>query len=223
LTAASSYDPPRTTGAPSIPDPAGGLAMQRNSMRDLDPTCGGLLPLIASLEPAPAVRDDRGDAWMTRGEVRAASLTLAEGIASDRKRLVFLFCGNSCETVIGLLAAAAAGHAVALIDPSLARDKLSALIEAYEPDLVVATPDVGEKLREGPLAWGDWRSHGSALNAPPGKLERHGSTSIPHCRCFFPPQARPAARNMCGCRAARSSLTRRRSPRRWSSTIAAPA
>jgi acyl-CoA synthetase (AMP-forming)/AMP-acid ligase II len=130
-------------------------------MRDLDFTCGGLLPLIAPLEPAPAARDDRRDVWMTRAEVRTASLALAESIASGRKRLVFLFCGNSCETVIGLLAAAAAGHAVALIDPSLAKDKLSALIAAYRPDLVLATPDIGEKLRAQALDCGGWRSHES--------------------------------------------------------------
>ena len=63
-------------------------------------------------------------------------------------RLVFLLCGNTCETVIGLLAAAAAGHAVALIDPSLAEDKWSALIEAYQPEVVLSTPDIGEKLRD---------------------------------------------------------------------------
>jgi acyl-CoA synthetase (AMP-forming)/AMP-acid ligase II len=120
-------------------------------MRDLDISCGGLLPLIASLETAPAARDDRRDVWVTREELRGASLGLAESIASERKRLAFLFCGNTCETVIGLLAAAAAGHAVALIDPLLTEDKLGALIEAYQPELVLWTQDVGDKLRD----WAD--------------------------------------------------------------------
>src|SRR5271166_2904722 len=133
--------------------------MQRNSMRDLDFSCGGLLPLIASAERAPAARDDRSDAWLTRGEVRTASLGLAENIASARKRLVFLFCGNTCETLIGLLASAAAGHAVALIDPSLAEDKLSALIDAYQPELVLSTPDIGQTLRDQAGAPGGWRSY----------------------------------------------------------------
>ena len=130
-------------------------------MRELDFSCGGILPLIASLEPAPAARDDRGDVWLTRDELRAASLGLAENIASERKRLVFLFCGNTCETLIGLLAAAAAGHAVALIDPSLAEDKLSALIEAYRPELVLSAPDIGETLRNLGGASGGWRSYES--------------------------------------------------------------
>ena len=152
--------------------------MQRNSMRDLDFSCGGLLPLIASLEPAPAARDDRGDVWLTRDEIRTASLALAGTIASERKRLVFLFCGNSCETVIGLLAAAAAGHAVALIDPSLAKDKLSALIAAYQPELVLSTPDIGEKLRGQALAWGGWRSHESRAGVVEWTARNTGATSV---------------------------------------------
>jgi acyl-CoA synthetase (AMP-forming)/AMP-acid ligase II len=152
--------------------------MQRNSMRDLDVSCGGLLPLIASLEPAPAARDDRANVWLTRDEIRTASLALAGAIASERKRLVFLFCGNSCETVIGLLGAAAAGHAIALIDPSLAADKLSALIAAYQPDLVLSTPDIGEKLREQALGWGDWRSHESRAGLVEWTTRDPGAPSI---------------------------------------------
>ena len=116
-------------------------------MGDLDFSCGGLLPLIAPLEAAPALCDDRGDIWLTRGEVRAASLGLAEKIASERKQLVFLFCGANSETVIGLLAAATAGHATALIDPSLPEETLKGLIDAYRPDLVLGASDFGEKLR----------------------------------------------------------------------------
>src|SRR6516164_6057447 len=104
-------------------------------MRDLDPSCGGLLPLIAPLEPRPAICDDRTEMWLTREALRDGSLRLAEQVASDRKRLVFLLSGNNCETVISLLAAAAAGHAVALIDPALPADKLEGLVEAYEPEL----------------------------------------------------------------------------------------
>ena len=107
------------------------------AMNDLDLSCGGLLPLIAPLEAAPAIYDDRSDIWLTREELRAASLDLAEKIASERKRLVFLFCGVNSETLIGLLAAAAAGHATALIDPSAPEDVLTGLIEAYQPELVL--------------------------------------------------------------------------------------
>ena len=128
------------------------------AMNDLDLTCGGLLPLIGPIEAAPAVRDDRGEAWLTREQIRAASLQLAGQIASTRKQLVFLFCGASSETLIGLLAAAAAGHATALIDPSLAEDRLKGLIDAYQPELVLGARDFGEKLRAVADASADTRS-----------------------------------------------------------------
>src|ERR1700690_1404148 len=99
-------------------------------MMDLDLSCGGLLPLIPRLEPSPAVYDDRSDSWLTREELRSASLDLAKSIASKRKRLVFLLCGVNSETIIGLLAAAAAGHATALVDPSVSKDVLTGLIQA---------------------------------------------------------------------------------------------
>jgi acyl-CoA synthetase (AMP-forming)/AMP-acid ligase II len=126
-------------------------------MRELDSSCGGLLPLIASLEALPAVRDDRSEAWRTRGDLRAASLELGRSLASERKRLVFLFCSNATGTVIALLAAAAAGHAIALIDPGLAEDKLQALLEAYEPELVLGTGDVGGILHDLADQSKDWR------------------------------------------------------------------
>jgi acyl-CoA synthetase (AMP-forming)/AMP-acid ligase II len=116
-------------------------------MNDLDFSCAGLLPLIAPLEAMPAIRDDRSDVWLTRADARAASLELAGKIASGRKQLVFLFCGANKETVIGLLAAAAAGHATALIDPSLPEDRLKGLIEAYRPEIVLGARDFGETMR----------------------------------------------------------------------------
>jgi acyl-CoA synthetase (AMP-forming)/AMP-acid ligase II len=115
-------------------------------MNDLDLSCGGLLPLITPLEASRAVYDDRNGIWLTREELRAASLDLAEKIASERKRLVFLFCGVNSETLIGLLGAAAAGHATALIDPLVPEDVLTGLIEAYQPELVLGAGGIGEKL-----------------------------------------------------------------------------
>jgi acyl-CoA synthetase (AMP-forming)/AMP-acid ligase II len=118
-------------------------------MNDLDLSCGGLLPLIAPLEASPAVYDDRDGGWLTREELRKASLDLANCIASERKRLVFLFCGVNSETLTGLLAAAAGGHATALIDPSAPEDVLTGLIEAYQPEIVLGARagDIGEKMR----------------------------------------------------------------------------
>src|SRR6202453_1603350 len=115
-------------------------------MNDLDLSCSGLLPLIPRLEPSPAVYDDRSDSWLTREELRSASLDLAKSIASERKRLVFLLCGVNSETIIGLLAAAAAGHATALIDPALPEHLMKGLLESYQPELILGPRGSSEKL-----------------------------------------------------------------------------
>ena len=115
-------------------------------MKDLDLSCGGLLPLIAPLEASPAVYDDCGDSWLTREGLRTASLDLARTIASEHKRLVFLLCGVNSGTIIGLLASAAAGHATALIDPSLSEHLMMGLIQSYQPDLILGARGAIEKL-----------------------------------------------------------------------------
>ena len=117
-------------------------------MNDLDLSCGGLLPLIPRLEASPAVYDDRSTSWLTREELRNASLDLARAIASERKRLVFLLCGVNSETIVGLLAAAAAGHATALIDPALPEHLMAGLIESYQPELILGARGSGEKLAD---------------------------------------------------------------------------
>jgi acyl-CoA synthetase (AMP-forming)/AMP-acid ligase II len=65
--------------------------------------------------------------------------------------------------LIGLLAAAAAGHATALIDPAAPEDVLKSLIEAYQPELILGSRDLGEKLRAvagaaAPLDWAESRA-----------------------------------------------------------------
>ena len=115
-------------------------------MNDLDLTCGGLLPLIPRLEASPAVYDDRSSRWLTREELRTASLDLAKTIASEQKRLVFLLCGVNSETIIGLLGATAAGHATALIDPALPEHLMTGLLESYQPELILGPRGSGQKL-----------------------------------------------------------------------------
>jgi acyl-coenzyme A synthetase/AMP-(fatty) acid ligase len=114
-------------------------------MKDLDLSCGGLLPLIRRLEASPAVYDDCNNSWLTREELRRASLDLAKAIASDQKRLVFLLCGVNSETIVGLLAGAASGHATALIDPSVPEQLLKGLIESYQPELILGQRGSREK------------------------------------------------------------------------------
>lgn len=106
----------------------------------LDPSCGGLLPVISEREDQPAISDAaaEGVTWQSRASLRQAALTVAETLGAAEKRLVFLFAANSAASVAGVLGALSAGHAVALVDPDMAPDRLAALIDAYEPDWFVA-------------------------------------------------------------------------------------
>src|ERR1700735_2901050 len=119
-------------------------------MNDLELSCGGLLPLISHLEALPAGDDEGKDSWRTRDELRTASHDLAKQIASEQKRLVFLLCGVNSETIIGLLAAAAAGHATALIDPALPEHLMTGLLESYHPELLLGAPGSFEKTPDPP-------------------------------------------------------------------------
>lgn len=124
-------------------------------MRELDPSCGGLLPLAGPQDGA-AVSDDAGAA-LTRDGLRAAALALAGDWATGDKRLVFLFAANTVGSVVGLLGALAAGHAVALLDPGLAEDRVAALVAAYRPDFALAEAPVaglGGTWAPGPLRLG---------------------------------------------------------------------
>ena len=133
-------------------------------MKDEDLSCGGLLPLIPRLEASPAVYDDRSESWLTREELRIASLDLAKAIASEHKRLVFLLCGINSETIVGLLAAAAAGHATALIDPALSEHLMTGLIDSYQPDLILGARGTIEKMPDiGKAAAGSSQSGAGAV------------------------------------------------------------
>jgi acyl-CoA synthetase (AMP-forming)/AMP-acid ligase II len=147
-------------------------------MIDLDLSCGGLLPLIAPVEASPVVYDDRSDSWLTREELRTASLDVAKAIASEHKRLAFLLCGVNSETIIGLLAAAAAGHATALIDPALPEHLMTGLLESYQPELILGAHGSLEKLSD--LA--SDRASASSMQSRGGDLEwiaRETASSFP--------------------------------------------
>jgi acyl-CoA synthetase (AMP-forming)/AMP-acid ligase II len=135
-------------------------------MSDLDHSCGGLLPLIAPLEASPAVYDDCSNSWLTREELRTASLDVARSIASEHRRLVFLLCGVNSETIVSLLAAAAAGHVTALIDPALPEHLMTGLLESYQPELILGARGSFEKLRDSASSKatvGSMRSRGGDL------------------------------------------------------------
>ncbi|GGF68601.1 AMP-dependent acyl-CoA synthetase [Azorhizobium oxalatiphilum] len=103
----------------------------------IDPSCAGLLGEHRA-PSTPLLWDDAGRRWLSAGEVRAEVLMLAATMARPGKQLIFLLAANHRSSLIGLLAAAAAGHAVALVDPTLPPEKLAALRDRYRPEIVLA-------------------------------------------------------------------------------------
>jgi acyl-CoA synthetase (AMP-forming)/AMP-acid ligase II len=75
--------------------------------------------------------------WHDYGDLRAAVARLAERLRGEPKSLVFLLAGNDWASVVALLAAIEAGHAVALIDPALPADQMAELLERYRPEMVI--------------------------------------------------------------------------------------
>lgn len=106
----------------------------------LDATCGGLLPLLADRENAPAIAEAREGAvgpWMSRAALRARVIDVAAVFGSAEKSFVFVLVRNDLATVTAILAAWARGHAVALLDAKAAPEVLQGLVEIYDPEFFV--------------------------------------------------------------------------------------
>ncbi|MDR3517025.1 MAG: AMP-binding protein [Azospirillaceae bacterium] len=104
----------------------------------LDPTCGGLFPRIPDREPAPAIRDADTPEWLSRAALREQVMRLATTLSPGSASLAFVIGDNRIATVSAILAARAAGHAVALIGPDLSPIRLRRLIDDYQPEIVLS-------------------------------------------------------------------------------------
>lgn len=85
----------------------------------------------------PCLRDDYSS-WLSYGDIRQQIEDLSRSMPGD-KSLVFLFARNDVRSVVGLLGALRAGHAVALLDPALTEASRAALAATYQPDFVLDT------------------------------------------------------------------------------------
>jgi acyl-CoA synthetase (AMP-forming)/AMP-acid ligase II len=97
-----------------------------------------LLPLGARTHPA--LRDPAQSGWLTYGDLAAAVAGRLARLETPTKSLVFLFCRNDARSIVWYLAAMDAGHAVALLNDTLAADLKQGLIDAYNPDFVFNPP-----------------------------------------------------------------------------------
>jgi acyl-CoA synthetase (AMP-forming)/AMP-acid ligase II len=123
----------------------------------IDPSCAGLFPLSAGKPDRPLLWDDNSQRWQTEGELRAQVMELAAHIEKPEKKLLFLLAHNRTDILAALLAAAAAGHAIALIDPNLAADRIENLVARYRPDVIIGLRDA-EWMRHPASNSAEWRT-----------------------------------------------------------------
>lgn len=96
-------------------------------------------------DAAPALIDDDATEWCSYGQLRASVQTWSEKL-SGPKSLILFSIENRVNHVACLLGALDAGHAVALVDPSMSDERMAALKLGYEPDCVI-TSDMSGALQ----------------------------------------------------------------------------
>jgi long-chain acyl-CoA synthetase len=79
---------------------------------------------------------ETGASW-TRARLATAIGAVAARLRSDRRELVFCAVDRDVGSVVGYLAAVAAGHAVALTDPNVHEELAAALVERYQPRFLI--------------------------------------------------------------------------------------
>ena len=100
--------------------------------------CGGFLAYLPQQENQPALIDGRTHSALTREQLRTKALRVAACCGATDRRLAFVIVDKTPGSLVALLAAAAAGHAVALIDQTLSAEKMAALLNSYRPDIVLS-------------------------------------------------------------------------------------
>jgi acyl-CoA synthetase (AMP-forming)/AMP-acid ligase II len=121
----------------------------------IDASCRGFFPLRTQGPDRPLLWDDTTGRWQTEDALRAQCMAVAARFERPGKALVFLLAHNRPAVLVAFLAAAAAGHTVALIDPGLPADRLDSLCALYRPD-IVAGLDEAEWIRRASGHPEDW-------------------------------------------------------------------
>lgn len=145
------------------------------------------MPFVSDLagDDAPALMDLHSDRWRSYGELRAATRAVATALRADDKHLVFLAAANDWATVVALLGALDAGHAVALVDPSTSAEQLADLRARYQPELSISSSARADAERLSGDGWTLWlersgRSPARSLHPDLGVLlSTSGSTGSP--------------------------------------------
>ena len=139
--------------------------------------CGGFLAYLPQREQQPALIDGRTHSALTREQLRAKALSLAERCAATEKRLAFVIVDRTSDSLVALLAAAAAGHAVALIDQTLSAQKMAALLGSYRPDIVLGPGSLEATLSLARIA--SWKTFSDETGAVNGAIDSAAGERAP--------------------------------------------
>lgn len=108
-----------------------------------------MFDLLGGDDAATALVDADAGREVTYAELRAEAERLGRTLGDPAGRgLVLLYAGNDLRTVLRLLAAWGAGHAVMLADPTLPEDARASLERAYEPDVVLGPGDEQRRVEQ---------------------------------------------------------------------------
>jgi acyl-CoA synthetase (AMP-forming)/AMP-acid ligase II len=105
----------------------------------------------AGRDHAPALYDN--GAWISYGVLREQVAALLPALAAPRKELIFCAIEASAAGVAAYLAAAASGHAVAMLDVGV--PQWAELVAAYQPAFIIAPAAHPHDLNYRVVAWAD--------------------------------------------------------------------
>ncbi|MHB1688636.1 MAG: AMP-binding protein [Ignavibacteriaceae bacterium] len=99
--------------------------------KNIDPTSAALI-------------DDSPDKILTYGKLKDQSDSVAELIKDDEKKLVFLFCDNSIESVVTYFAVLRSGNAVFLANSRMDNKLKGILISIYKPEIIFSIEEISD-------------------------------------------------------------------------------
>lgn len=119
---------------------------------------------------SPALYDTGAGSWRTYQQLAGDVTQTADCLFEGAKRLVFCFCRNDYDSVVGYLAGLEAGHVTALLDDRLPAPLRSQLIDHYKPEYILQS-----SASEWMLPASEW----TAVESPGVRVSRSRETGVP--------------------------------------------
>ncbi|WP_340678129.1 AMP-binding protein [Paraglaciecola sp.] len=96
-------------------------------------------------QPAQAIAAIEGDESVTYGALVQRCLAMAEqiqNVSQIKCSLIFLKAHNNVATLVVYLAALQSGQPTMLLDPHISEEKLNALVQTYQPNLLIENQEI---------------------------------------------------------------------------------